>query len=108
MRTPCGKNLGRDKERTTGAEDTQNQNYQGVRTVADSCHGRTDSQWQRNSADRDPCVPVDTFDHHAASTFTVVFGTAIPEALQRLPCLCIATSVNNNCFYVLLIPKLAQ
>ena len=36
MRTPCEKNLGRDKERTTGAGDTQNQHYQRVRTVVDS------------------------------------------------------------------------
>ena len=36
MRTPCEKNLDRDKERTTGAEDTQNQHYQRVRTVVDS------------------------------------------------------------------------
>ena len=36
MRTPCEKNLGKDKERTTGAEDTQNQHYQRVRTVVDS------------------------------------------------------------------------
>ena len=33
-RTPCEKNLGK-KERTTGAEDTQNQHYQRVRTVVD-------------------------------------------------------------------------
>ena len=38
MRTPCEKNLCRDKERTTGAEDTQNQHYQRVHTVVDSFH----------------------------------------------------------------------
>ena len=32
----CEKNLGKDKERTTGAEDTQNQHYQRVRTIVDS------------------------------------------------------------------------
>ena len=36
MKTPCEKNLGRDKECTTNAEDTQNQHYQRVRTVVDS------------------------------------------------------------------------
>ena len=36
-RTPCEKNLGK-KERTTGAEDTQNQHYQRVRTVVDKMH----------------------------------------------------------------------
>ena len=35
MRTPYEKNLGRDKERTTFAEDTQNQHHQRVRTVVD-------------------------------------------------------------------------
>ena len=34
-RTPCEKNLSKT-ERTTGAEDTQNQNYQRVRTVVDT------------------------------------------------------------------------
>ena len=41
MRTPCEKNLGRDKERTTGAEDTQNQYYQRVRTVVDKIVDQT-------------------------------------------------------------------
>ena len=36
MRTPCEKNLSKDKERTTGAKKTQNQHYQRVRTVVDS------------------------------------------------------------------------
>ena len=36
MRTPCEKNLDRDKERTTGAEDTPNQHYQRVHTAVDS------------------------------------------------------------------------
>ena len=58
------------------------------------CHGRADAPWHRNFADRDPSVPVHTFDHDAASTFTVFSGTAIPEAFFRPPCLCIITSVN--------------
>ena len=36
MRTSCEKNISRDKERTTSAEDTQNQHYQRVRTVVDN------------------------------------------------------------------------
>ena len=40
----------------------------------------------RNSADRHPSVPADPFDHHATSTFTIVFGTAILEAFDNLPC----------------------
>ena len=60
------------------------------------CRGRTSSQWHRNSADRDPFVPVDTFDHDTASTLTVVLVAAIPEAFHRFPRLCIIASVTNN------------
>ena len=35
-RTPCEKALRENRERTTGAEDTQNQHYQRVRTVVDT------------------------------------------------------------------------
>ena len=34
-RTPCEKSLRENRERTTGAEDTQNQHYQRGRTVVD-------------------------------------------------------------------------
>ena len=67
-----------------------------ARTQDFGCHGRTNYQWYRNLADHHPSVPVDTFDHHAASTFIIVFGAAIPEAFRRLPFFCIAASVNNT------------
>ena len=48
-----------------------------------------------NFIDCHPSVLVDPFYHDAASTFTVVFGTAVPEAFHRLPCFSIIASVNN-------------
>ena len=52
---------------------------ENAHTHSSGCHGRTGTQWHRNSADRDPIVPVDTFDHDAACTFTAVLGTGHPS-----------------------------
>ena len=50
------------------------------------CHGRTNFQRYLNFVDCHPSVPNDPFDHHATPAFSIVFGTAIPEAFHRLPC----------------------
>ena len=52
-------------------------------------HGRTDSHWQRNSADRDPSDPVDSFDHRATSTFSPL----LLELPSQNPCTAFHVSV---------------
>ena len=73
-------------------------------------HGsRTHCQWYRNLADRYPSFPLDHIDHHAALTFAIVFGAAIPEACYCLPCLCIVLSLPSTIIFLCpSAPKLAQ
>ena len=58
--------------------------------------GRTYAQKYRDFTDRDPLVPVSTFDNESTTTSTVTLGAAVPEAWHRLPLFIIIPVIHNN------------
>ena len=65
-------------------------------------HSRSDLQRDCNFTDCNPSFPVDSFDYHTTSTFTIVFGAASPLPFQRLQ------RVSMTIFLCPCAPMLAQ